>query len=151
MALCKTPLITLPSKIAGSIHSISAVESALSIALPDWRAFLSEGEQDIETGPSDAYGVTQDIFDKSTLPESARSALSRAGTNANDLMDLYKKWTREQAKFKESFIQEAASIGNMDEAAARRKHDYTPAIYNSLRTLAEEGVLKKIIEDTRGA
>ena len=151
MALCKTPLLTLPYKIAESIRSISAAESALNAALPDWKSFLSDGEQDIETGPNAAYGVTRDIFDKGRLSTSAEKALSHAGSSAHDIMDLYNKWIQEQIQFKESFIQEAAAIGKMDEAAARRKHDYTPAIYNSVKTLAEEGVLKHIIEESRSS
>lgn len=149
LSLCKTPLLTIPNGLAENIHSISAIESALNVALPDWKEFLSESELGIETGPNDAYGVTQDIFNTSAISQSVQQALDHAGTDAGDLLELYKKWAQQQNRDKELFIQEAASIGNMDEIATRRKHDYTPTIYNSLKTLAENGVLKKIVEDTR--
>lgn len=149
--LCKSPLVTIPKDLAENIRSIAATEVALNAALPDWQQFLEADERDLETRPNDCYGLTQEIFDESMMTEHAQQALDLAGTCASDLLDLYKKWAKEQAQLIESFLQEAAAMNQENEKAERLKHDHTPAIYNSIKALAEKGVLKKIIEDTRAA
>jgi ubiquitin carboxyl-terminal hydrolase L5 len=46
-------------------------------------------------------------------------------------------------------MDEAASIEQENEQAARRKHDHTPRIYNAMKALAKAGVLKDIVLDIR--
>ena len=53
----------------------------------------------------------------------------------------------EQAQLQAAYMDEAATIRNENEQATRRKVDYTPVIYNSVRELAEHGVLKEIVRD----
>lgn len=147
LSLCRTPLLTIPHDLATNIRSISFVESALNAALSDWRQFLQSEDHDLETGPNDSYGLTADIFKHSGTPMSLQTKISKAGADASILMSLYTELTQEQSRLKVLFMEEAVLIGQEDEHAARKKHDYTPIIYKSIKTMAEKGVLKQVILD----
>jgi ubiquitin carboxyl-terminal hydrolase L5 len=149
LSLCKSPLLTIPQDLAENIRSISAVDSALTAVLPEWRQFLEADDSDMETGPNQSYGLSNVIFEGSKTPESAQQSLQRAGVDPSALMTLRSEWTQDQKELRIKFMEEAALIGQENEQAARRKQDYTPIIYNSIKILAEEGVLKEIIQDIR--
>lgn len=149
LALCKSPLLTLPCDIAANIASISALSSILTTHLPDWKLFLDEEQLDLETGPNPAYGLTDHILEAATVPTSSTEAMGNAGEDGIVLLELYKDMVREQGRLKTLYLEEVSAIGQENDQAERRKHDYTPAIYESIKILAEKGVLKEIMEDIR--
>jgi ubiquitin carboxyl-terminal hydrolase L5 len=73
--------------------------------------------------------------------------LKVAATDPTELIDIRRELLSEQAQLENSYVQEAAMIEEENEHAARRKVDYTPIIYNSIKALAEQGVLKEIVRD----
>lgn len=148
LALCKGPLLSIPHELASNIRAIMAVEAALSTHLPDWKVFLND-KPDLENGPNATYGLTDAIFDSSTIPASALDAISSAGENGIVLLELYKQWAMEQRQLRGAFMEELRLVVFENEQAARRKHDYTPAIYDTIKDLAERGVLQGLVEEVK--
>jgi ubiquitin carboxyl-terminal hydrolase L5 len=151
LSLCKSPLLTIPEDLAKNIRSISALDMLLTALLPDWRNFLGTDDSELETGPSQAYGLSSDIFEETKISEAAQQSIEYAGDDPSALMSLRSKWALDQKELKMKFMDEAALIGQENDQAARRKHDYTSIIYNSIKILAEHGVLKEIAHDIIGA
>lgn len=148
LSLCKGPLLSIPHNLASNIRAITAVEAALSTYLPDWKLFLNE-KPDLETGPNDTYGLTDAIFASSTIPAPAKEAIVSAGEDGIALLELYKQWAMEQRQLRGAFTEELGLVAFENEQAARRKHDYTPAIYDTIKDLAERGVLQELVEEVR--
>jgi ubiquitin carboxyl-terminal hydrolase L5 len=149
MSLCKSPLSTIQQELAGTIKSTLAVEQALSVVIPDWKAFVEvdETKQNIDLNKS--FGIPQHLIDNATLSESTSKKLSEGGSDPGVLLTLRKSLVGDQTKMRAAYVQEVAEVEREDEQAERRKHDYTPLIYNSIKMLAD-GELKDIVMDTRG-
>ena len=149
LSLCRSPLCIIPEKLAENIKTVKAIEDILSTQSPDWKLFLGADESmTLELEPSVNFGLTQDIIDKSSISEAARQ-LNLDCLSPSDLLAMRRKWIKDQTKHQVEFMEEAALIGQQDEQAERRKHDYTPVIYDSVKKLAEAGVLKDIIQEVR--
>jgi ubiquitin carboxyl-terminal hydrolase L5 len=147
LSLCKSPLRTDLEKLVEHMHSIASVKELLTSIQPDWQQFTELDESVLVKGPDSSFGISQDLFDNSSLSEATRQRLREAGTDASALIDLYQEYVRDQIRLQTSYMDEAALIGQENEQARRRKHDYTPIIYNSIKKLAEMGVLKRIIDE----
>ncbi len=150
MSLCKSPLLSIQEDLAQSMHSISAVERALSNLLPDWKLFMEADESISVTDLNESLGLPQELIHNSTPSESAMKRLEEAANDPGMLMSFRKSLMGEQSKLRGFYLLEVAEISQEDEQAERRKHDYTPSVYNSIKTLAEAGVLRDIVMDTRG-
>ena len=147
LSLCRSPLCSIPEKLARNIKTVQAIENMLFTQSPDWKLFLDADESmclDLE--PNANFGLTQDAIDSSSI--------SDVDINLNAppaLVDMRRKWMKDQAKLQVDFMEEAALIGQQDEQAQCRKHDYTPVIFNSFKKLAEAGILKEIIQEVRAS
>ena len=150
LSLCRSPLRTIPEKLAESIKSTIAVENALSAGLPDWKMFV-EGKDSISLPlcSNASFRITQDLIDAAHISDMTQQSLNKAGPDAIKLLELYRECMQNQRQLQALFMNEEALISQEDEQAKKRKHDRTPAIYSSIKTLAEEGVLKNIIQDLR--
>jgi ubiquitin carboxyl-terminal hydrolase L5 len=150
MSLCKSPLRSIQENLAQSMHSISAVEKALSALVPDWKLFMDADESISVTDLNESLGLPQDLINNATPSVSAIRRLEEVANDPGMLMSYRKTLMGEQSKLRAAYLQEVAEISQEDEQAERRKHDYTPTVYNSIKSLAEAGVLKDIVMDTRG-
>ncbi|RDW73860.1 hypothetical protein BP5796_07302 [Coleophoma crateriformis] len=151
LALCASPLKTIPVKLSENAHSILALEARLDKVKSDWRAFLDGNELPAINKPDMAYGLSKELLEKVRTPDAALSAIEDQGTDPIRLSELYRHWMSIQSKLRANYMEEVASIGHENEQAARRKVDHTPCIYSSVRALAESGLLKGIVEDVQGA
>jgi len=149
LSLCRSPLCIIPEKLAENIKNVKAVEEVLSTQSPDWKLFLNANETiTLDLEPNVSFGLTQDIIDKSSISEGAQK-LNLECLSPPDLLNLRRQWIKDQTNQQIEFMEEAALIGQQDEQAERRKHDYTPVIYDSVKKLAEAGVLKDIVREVR--
>lgn len=149
MSLCQSPLRTIPEKLAENLHSISAVEKTLTATLPDWKQFteLDENSFPLSHEPNESFALPKELIVNSYVPDSVQRKLKASATDPNGLLDLRQDLLMGQTLLQTSYVEEAALIGQENEQAARRKIDYTPIIYNSIKELAEQGVLKEIVRD----
>ena len=149
LSVCKSPLSTIPKKLAQSMHSISAVEDQLSTILPGWKEFAEVDVSNLLGDAMESIDLPKDLMDNAESPESTIRKLAEARSDPSVLLDLHRDWMREQTALRGSYVEEAALIGQENDQAARRKHDYTPMIYNAIKSLAEKGLLKEIVKDIR--
>jgi ubiquitin carboxyl-terminal hydrolase L5 len=149
LSLCKSPLCTIPEKLAQGMRSILAIEQNLTAILPNWKEFTEVDGSNLLGDTIDAFGLSKDLIDNAEFPESAKRRLVETGSDPSMLINLHRYWTREQAELRDSYVEEAALIGQENEQAARRKHDYTQMIYNSVKSLAEKELLREIVKEVR--
>lgn len=147
MSLCRSPLRSIPEKLAENLHSIAAVEKALNTALPDWKAFVEADESSLPHEPNESFAMSKELIVNSYVPDQVQRKLKAATDDPTMLIDMRRDLLSEQVQLQTSYVEEVAGIGQEDEQAARRKIDYTPIIYNSIKELAEQGVLKEIVRD----
>ena len=149
MSLCRSPLRTIPEKLAENLHSMSAVEKTLGMALPDWKQFIEidENSPPLPHVPNESFALSNELLANSYVPDSMQRKLKVASTDPTELIDIRRELLMEQVELQNSYMEETALIEEENEQAARRKIDYTPIIYNSIKELAEQGVLKEIVRD----
>ncbi|KAB8293136.1 hypothetical protein EYC80_007488 [Monilinia laxa] len=149
LSLCRSPLRTIPLKLAQNIHAINLVEVMLSQQTPDWNKFSQEDVSEPIRGPSDALGVTDKLLHETVLPASTGKILEQASTDASILLLLRQQWVAEQRELRITYMDELSSINEENEQAARRKKDHTPLVYRTLKSLADKGLLKQIMEEVQ--
>ena len=147
MSLCRSPLRNIPESLASNLHSISAVEKGLSAALPDWKTFVGNDEASLPHEPNESFALSKELLANSYVSDSVQRKLKAATDDPAMLIDMRNGLLNEQVQLQTSYMEEVAAIGQEDEQAARRKVDYTSIIYNSIKKLAEQGVLKEIVRD----
>ena len=145
LSLCKTPLRSIPEQLAQKMRLGIAIEEALTAALPDWRQFM-EGNGSFRTEQADdCFGVNKDLMEAAQLSETNQKQLIDAATDTVKLMDMHRECMRDQGSLKAAYMEELTLINQEDDQAIKRKQDLTPLIYNSIKTLAENGILQDIV------
>lgn len=147
--MCGSPLRTIPPDLAQNIQIIKRVETILAEQNPDWNNFNHTDVSELIKGPSEAFGVTDKLLKDTDLPVSKCNMLEQEGTDTSALLRLYQKWVAEQKALRDAYMEELSSINNENEQAARRKKDHTPIVYRTLKSLADKGLLREIMEQVR--
>ena len=149
LSLCKSPLQSIRQDLAESMNLIFSAEERLDSMVPDWRAFAGGDGSPKPNELCESFGLSQELIDKAKPPASTLERIQLASMDPSSLMKLHEELLKDQAALRSSYMEEAASIGQEDEQAAKRKHDNSPHIYNSMKALAETGVLKGIVQEIR--
>jgi ubiquitin carboxyl-terminal hydrolase L5 len=149
MSLCRSPLRTIPEKLAQNLLSIAAIERALSAINTDWRAFTETGENcaPLPHEPNESFALSKDLIVNSQVPDSVQRVLNAAATDPTDLISMRGELLSEQTRLQKSYMEEVAQVKEENEQAARRKTDHTPVIYNTIKELTENGILKEIVRE----
>jgi ubiquitin carboxyl-terminal hydrolase L5 len=150
LSLCKSPAQATQQQLAENIKLLFETEKCLDEMVPDWKAFKTDDVLPQLRNLCESFGLSKELVDITEPPASALENLQRSTTDPSSLMKLHQELLKEQAILRGVYMDEAASIEQEDEQAARRKQDHTPRIYNATKALAEAGVLKDIVLDIRG-
>ncbi|KAF7876564.1 hypothetical protein EAF04_001653 [Stromatinia cepivora] len=149
LSLCGSPLRTIPLELAQNIHAIKLVEALLPQQTPDWNSFSQADVAELIRGPSKEFGVTDKLLQDVVLPVSTCNILEQGSTDATALLKLHQQWVAEQKALRIAYREELSSINDENEQAGRRKEDHTPMVYRTLRSLADKGLLKEIMEEVQ--
>ncbi|TGO51329.1 hypothetical protein BCON_0163g00100 [Botryotinia convoluta] len=149
LSLCRSPLRIIPLELAQNIHAIKRVEALLAQEMSDWNDFNQVDGSELMRGPSKEFGVTDKLLHDTALPESTCNILERESTNASALLRLQQQWVSDQKALRIAYREELALINDENEQAARRKKDRTPIVYRTLKSLADKGILKEIIDEVQ--
>ncbi|KAA8566369.1 hypothetical protein EYC84_008945 [Monilinia fructicola] len=149
LSLCRSPLRTIPLELAQNIHAINLVEAMLSQQNPGWNEFNQTDVSELIRGPSEALGVSDKILHETVLSASTGKILEQASTDPSTLLLLRQQWVAEQRELRITYMDELSAINEENEQAARRKKDHTPLVYRTLRSLADRGLLKQIMEEVQ--
>lgn len=147
--MCGSPLRAIPLELAQNIHAIKLVEALLPQQTPDSNSYAQTNVVGLIRGPSEEFGVTDKLLQEIVLPLSTCNILERGGTDATALFKLHQQWVAEQKVLRIAYRNELSSIKDENEQADRRKEDHTPTVYRTLRSLADKGLLKEIMEEVQ--
>ncbi|KAF4307917.1 Peptidase C12 ubiquitin carboxyl-terminal hydrolase 1 [Botryosphaeria dothidea] len=149
LALVRDPLIEHRQYLAQNIKLIRTCEDRLSKINPEWKSFAvtEDGAGDsVLSGPSSEHSITIADILQAKIPEATEKRIS-VDDDIMTLIDLRQKTITEQAGLRAAIRDEENAAAGDKEKAESRRHDYGPAIQTWLRLLAEEGVLKDLIQE----
>jgi ubiquitin carboxyl-terminal hydrolase L5 len=147
LSLCRSPLCSIPEKIATSIHARSLIRKFLTKLQPSWQQFSSVDESNLVNGPAKLFGVSPELLGRSTLSKAASQRIDEATMDPAALLNLYVEYATDQIQLQALYMEEDALIDQENQHAEQRKQDHTSLIYNAFKTLAEKGVLKEIVKE----
>lgn len=149
LALCKSPMQSIRDHVAENLNLVLSVQSILDELSPDWKVSV-KGEKPPQLDELfESIGISQTLISNSKPPAYVLGRIDRVREDPSSLLKLYEELLRDLAALRSSFFEEVTSIGREDEQVARRKQDHSPVIYNSIKALAEAGVLKGIVQDIK--
>jgi hypothetical protein len=126
LALCKSPLLSIPPRMAEQIKSLKRVESMLDYVKMDWKELTTF---DATLGqPDEMYGLTRDIMDKVRLSKPAIEVIENAEGSLEDLMRLHQQLWLELGQLRGSYMEELSAINQENEQAATKMVDHTAAL-----------------------
>jgi ubiquitin carboxyl-terminal hydrolase L5 len=147
LALCRSPLISIPTELAVNVKTLSAVENHLSRLQSEWVQFIGEMESDnVIHGPNPIYRLTHELLDSAQLPEAIIDKLDNPTTTAENLFRVRQELIVAQSGLRAAMIDEESEIDQDNERALSRRNDYTPMIHSWLRFLASNRTLKGLAE-----
>ncbi|KAM3083382.1 hypothetical protein ACMFMG_004034 [Clarireedia jacksonii] len=149
LALCQSPLASIPNQLAQNIKTIRAIEEALSNEMPDWRSFDDIDDATTIRGPCEAFGISPSLLQDARVCPKVEEVLGQGGMDTSMLLQRLRQLVTEQRDMRVSYTEEVATIDRENVQAARRKEDHTPLVYRTIRTLAEKGILKDIMNDVK--
>jgi ubiquitin carboxyl-terminal hydrolase L5 len=115
--------------------------------MPDWRSFDDIDDTKLIRGPCEAFGISDIILRDARISSEVENLLSQAHIDTSILLQTLLQLVTEQRDMRVSYSEELATIDHENIQAARRKEDHTPLVYRTIRTLAEKGILKDIMND----
>ncbi len=147
LALCKSPLISIPTELAVNIKTLSAVENRLSRLQSEWERFIGETESDsVIRGPNPIYKLTHELLDSAQLPDTIMDKLESPMTTTDNFFRIRQELIAAQSGLRVAIIDEESEIEQDNERALSRRNDYTPMIHTWVRFLASNGTLKGLAE-----
>lgn len=143
LALCNSPLVSIPTDLAVNVKTLTAVESHLTRLQSGWNQFIGESESEgIIYGPNSIYRLTQELLDSAQLPKEIMNTLGKPIITAENLFQLRQDLVSAQAALRAGMVDEQSDIDQDNERALSRRNDYTPMIHAWLRFLASNATLK---------
>ncbi|KAJ8115533.1 hypothetical protein ONZ43_g4645 [Nemania bipapillata] len=142
LAVCQSPLLTLSHNLATSLATAKALEdvanghSSWDVTTP-WKDF-----------PSDRlarFNLTREQILAQFLPDDSR--VRGANSDIAAARKLAEELRTEQEALEAQYFAETATVDEAVDMIRARQRDYTPAIHQWVRILAEKGVLRTLIQE----
>ncbi|KAH6677532.1 ubiquitin carboxyl-terminal hydrolase [Halenospora varia] len=153
LALCQSPLCTIPIKIAQNIKAIANVEECLNTTFADWRSFVGIDSSEISTDIDELCqlfgGIAHATFEDATPPQLATEELQAAGLDPDLLFKQRQNLIDDHKALRGSWMNEKLLIEQENDEAERREHDHSPTVFQALKTIAEAGLLKEMVLDAK--
>jgi ubiquitin carboxyl-terminal hydrolase L5 len=149
LAACQSPLVTISRDLATSLATFKALDDVVR---------GSESWDNVRPSPweekfTDEYlfprfGLTRSHILAEFAPHSSfESQVSDASFNLAAAQRLADELRAEQDALDARYAAEVATIDEAVEMIRGRQRDYTPAIHQWVRTLAEKGILRELIHE----
>lgn len=148
LAICQSPLVTLSHDIATNLASAKALDDIAS-RNPSWH--INTLWSDVSDDKLASFNLTRERICADFRPDMSRAAglLELCPATARD-------WAAElrdkQALLEKQYAAATAAVAdNVMMIHDCRRRDYTPAIHEWVRILAEKGVLHGLIKETNAS
>lgn len=152
VALCHSPLDALRKKLLTNIKSLSLLEGHWN-QKPGWPA--TDNREDDTLDGTDSEKLSKYDLTPADIAENVPShtaefleKINKSSFELSEALDLRQKLVEEQAQIRSEYV---AELSFMDDDAGKsvgRKKDYTPAIHEWMKKLAEHGVLQELKHET---
>ncbi|KAF2459662.1 ubiquitin carboxyl-terminal hydrolase [Lineolata rhizophorae] len=145
MSLVKDPVTTLREELAANICSLRKVEKTLDDTDAEWKNFTTDSDDDVVRGPDLALGVFASLIEDSNIPAAVEKKVA-IDESMSGLLDVRHDLINQQAKVKIAIRDEAESARADTRKALERRCDFGPMIHKWVGYLAENGVLRELVE-----
>ncbi|KAI1135455.1 cysteine proteinase [Hypoxylon sp. FL0543] len=144
LAICQSPLYTLAEELATSLACSRALHELYS-GNPTWTVpdpFKTFSDERLAQ-----RNLTPEGIASLQLPASFVAKTSQPDFGAAEALILAQDLRIEQDSLDAQYAAELATVGETVEMIRGRQRDYTPAIHQWVRALAEKGVLRELIQE----
>ncbi|KAI0381119.1 cysteine proteinase [Hypomontagnella monticulosa] len=144
LAIGQSPLKTLASELATSIACSRALHELYSgntfWSVPDpFKTFANYRTAQ--------QGLTHETITALGLPQSFVDKMSHPDFIPKEALKLAEELKTEQESLDAQYVAELATVDDTVEMIRSRQRDYTPAVHQWVRVLAEKGVLRQLIQE----
>jgi ubiquitin carboxyl-terminal hydrolase L5 len=149
LAICQSPLLTISQDLATSLATAKALDDVVVTGSPSW-------DDDVPTPwtnfPDDRlarFNLTRDhILTQCSPRPSFDAQISDPAFNLAAAQKLAEELRVEQEALEAQYVAELATVDEAVDMISGRQRDYTPAVHQWLRILAEKGVLRELIQES---
>ncbi|KAJ9134764.1 Ubiquitin carboxyl-terminal hydrolase [Pleurostoma richardsiae] len=158
LALCRSPLEAVRQELARNIQRLRVLwdgfwarhrEHATNVVLDPDDTLGKKWIHGDDEGELASLGIQKNDILKVQLEESFQTRIRAPDFDLTSALELQQNLEKEQERIVAECFDEIKTIEE-DEARFRgRKKDYTPAIHEWIKTLAEHGILQDLVEEYR--
>jgi ubiquitin carboxyl-terminal hydrolase L5 len=156
LALCGDNLADVRQKLAANIRRLADLEAKFgSSNNPDWQPKKTNPDDIICSATDSRLATYQlDAEDIQAVPESEVKQPEAPESSDDDEtvesgLKLWEELAEEQKLLREQYESELGMTGQEPSAVLGRTKDYTPAIHEWVKKLADRGVLRRLHEEVK--
>ncbi|KAI3339337.1 ubiquitin carboxyl-terminal hydrolase [Ustulina deusta] len=145
LAICQSPLLTLSRNLATSLATAKALDDVVT-GSPSWD--VPTPWENFPDAWLARFNLTREqILTQYSPHPSFDARVSDASFDIAAAQKLAHELRTEQEVLEAQYINEVATVDEAVEMIHARRRDYTPAIHQWVRVLAEKGVLRQLIQE----
>ncbi|KAI2627534.1 cysteine proteinase [Hypoxylon sp. NC1633] len=142
LSICHSPLKTLSNELAASLACSHALDKLYS-GNPTWS--VSDPFKTFDDARLAQLNLTREGIAGLELPASFTTKTGEIDFGPAEALELAGKLKAEQDSLDAQHVVELATVDEAVEMVRGRQRDYTPAIHQWVRALAEKGALRELI------
>ncbi|KAI1090504.1 cysteine proteinase [Rostrohypoxylon terebratum] len=144
LAICQSPLKTLCMELATSLACSRTLQEHFSKD-PAWT--VPDPNEIFTDMRPEQRNMTSEHLEKAVLPESFTSRISQPDFDTAAALQSAQELKTEQESLNAQYVAELSAVDEAVETVRGRQRDYTPAIHQWVKALAEKGVLRELIQE----
>ncbi|KAI0893187.1 cysteine proteinase [Annulohypoxylon nitens] len=144
LAICQSPLKTLCIELATSLACSRTLQERFGKD-PTWT--VPDSNEIFTDMRPEQRNMISEHLEKAVLPESFMSRIGQPDFDTAAALQLAQELKTEQESLNAQYVAELASVDEAVETVRGRQRDYTPAIHQWVKALAEKGVLRELIQE----
>lgn len=149
----ESSLAHLKSSLAAKTSSLRTVEEKLTAINADWRFFQTESAS--PPREMESFGITEEVISAATPSKADEQKIKAARKDIVTLMRVQEYFVKEQKRLQKEYLHTQTGAVNQNEgeededeemyeaAIKKAKTDYLPGIYNTIKSMAENGSLRR--------
>ncbi|KAI1349239.1 ubiquitin carboxyl-terminal hydrolase [Xylaria sp. FL0043] len=145
LAICQSPLLTISRNLARSLATAKALDDVVT-GSPSWD--VPTPWENFPDSRLERFDLTREQILAEHSPHPSFDA--RVNDPNFDLVTAQKlaqELCNEQEALEAQYVNEVATVDEAVEMIRARRRDYTPAVHQWVRILAEKGVLRQLIQE----
>lgn len=85
------------------------------------------------------------------VPDALKARIEKWRNDPTFLLQIQTELVDDQARLRNQYMEEVALVSQQTEMAEMKKRDFTPLVYQAMKTLNDKGVLREIMEAVEDA